>query len=333
MTPSLSLSSEQAADISRLMGLNTRAEVREITQHNHVWQFSDEHEVYFLKIFTKSWYGDDIAGTAFCVKHEQDAYTCLAANGLTTPEVVLTQFGMDNPLGRPFIVTRKLEGAPLRTCLETADASQFQTLLEKAGAYMGQMHSIRFAFPGYIVDDGPINPPDENNWQHSSWSAKKTQQEALATLEADRPRISSELATQLHALFSNLSASLAAAFEPPHFVQVNCHANQYYLAQGGDNGYVSGCLDMEVASAGCTLYDLAGFSIEMAAFFPSTTRWWQPFFRGYGREPDFDRLKLLMLSFHEIAFKIYGETRWTGTRQEILSRLLAASNWYELFTT
>ena len=198
---------------------------------------------------------------------------------------------------------------------------------------MGRMHAIQFAFPGYIVDDGPVAPPDENSWQHSSWSAKKTQQEALATLEADRPRLSTELVAQLHALFLNLSESMTEAFHPPHFVQVNCHANQYYLAQGEDSWYVSGCLDMEVASAGCTLYDLAGFSIEMAAFFPSSTRWWQPFFRGYGREPDFKALKLLMLSFHEIAFKIYGDTRWIGTRQAILSRLLAASNWYELFTT
>lgn len=329
----MTLSPKQVKDISRLMGLNTIIEVREIAHHNHVWQLSDEHDIYFLKIYTKSWYGGDIAGTAFCVKHEQDAYTCLAANGLATPEVVLAQFGMDNPLSRPFIVTRKLEGAPLRTCLETADASQFQTLLETTGAYMRRMHTIRFAFPGYIVDDGPVALPDENSWQHSSWSAKKTQQDALTTLEADQPRISTELATQLHTLFSNLSVSLAEAFNPPHFVQVNCHANQYYLAQGKDNWYVSGCLDMEVASAGCTLYDLAGFSIEMAAFFPSSTYWWQPFFQGYGQEPDFNMLKLLMLSFHETAFKIYGETRWTGTRQEILSRLLAASNWYELFTT
>src|SRR4051812_1684085 len=114
VTSLLSLSPQQVKDISRLVGLNTRVEVKEITQHNHVWQLSDEHDIYFLKIYTKSWYGDDIAGTAFCVKHEQDAYTCLAGNGLTTPEVVFAQFGMHNPLSRPFIVTRKLEGAPLR---------------------------------------------------------------------------------------------------------------------------------------------------------------------------------------------------------------------------
>src|SRR5689334_14278090 len=179
------------------MGLKAGIEVTEVTRHNHVWKLTDGEDVFFLKVYTKSWYGDDVAGTAFCVKHEQDAYACLAAHGLTTPEVVLAQFGMDNPLGRPFIVTRQLKGAPLRACLETADASQFQTLLEKAGEYMGRMHAIQFAFPGYIVDDGPVALPDENSWQHPSWSAKKTQQEALNTLEADRPRLSTELAAQL----------------------------------------------------------------------------------------------------------------------------------------
>src|ERR1044071_2802535 len=153
------------------MELNAGMEVVEVTQHNHVWKLTDGEDIYFLKVYTKSWYGDNVAGTAFCVKHEQDAYAYLAADGLTTPQVVLTQFGMDNPLGRPFIVTRQLKGAPLRTRLETADESQFQTLLEKTGAYMGRMHAIQFAFPGYIVDDGPVAPPDENSWQHSSWSA------------------------------------------------------------------------------------------------------------------------------------------------------------------
>jgi len=219
------------------------------------------------------------------------------------------------------------------TYLETADPHQFQTLLEKTGDYMGRMHAIRFTFPGYIIDDGPLAPPDENGWQHPSWSAQKTQHMALSSLEADQEKLPSEMAAHLNTLFLSMSETLAETFQPPHFVQVNCHSHQYYLSQVAEGWEVSGCLDMEVASAGCYLYDLVGFCIEMAAFFPAITRWWQPFFQGYGREPDFSLFKLLMLGLPELSFKIYGETRWTGTREEILSRLLAASNWHDLFTT
>jgi aminoglycoside phosphotransferase len=313
------------------MRLSAGVEVSEITQHNHVWQFSDGQDIYFLKTFTKSWYGDDVARTAFCVRHEHDSYACLAAHGLPTPEVILAKSDMDNPLGRPFIVTRKLEGESLMTHLKTADARQFQPLLEKTGDYMRRMHAISFAFPGYITGEGPTAPPDENGWQHPCWSAKKTQQEALAALEADRPRLSVEIVAQLDELFSTMPEALAEVFQPPHFVQANCHAHQFYLSQAVDGWQVSGCIDMEVASTGCYLYDLVAFAIEMAAFFPATTNWWQPFFQGYGREPDFGLFKLIMLGLPEICFKIYGETRWPGTRQQILSRLLEALNWQELF--
>src|SRR5438045_837629 len=106
----LSLSQQQADSIARLMGIRPDVHITEITRHNHVWQLQSEQETYFLKAFTKPWYGDDVAGTAYCVQHEHDAYACLAAHGLPIPEVILTRLDCDNPLGRPFIVTRKLNG-------------------------------------------------------------------------------------------------------------------------------------------------------------------------------------------------------------------------------
>jgi aminoglycoside phosphotransferase len=291
----LSLSQQQANRIARLMGIRPDVHITEITQHNHVWQLQGGQDTVFLKTFTKSWYGDDVAGTAYCVQHEHDAYACLAAHGLPTPEVLLTWFDCDNPLGRPFIVTRKLNGDSLMTLLQTADARLFQTLLERTGDYLRRMHAIHFAFPGNIIGDGPTAPPDENGWQHPSWSARKTQQEALAALEADRPHLPVDLYRHLDKLFSTMQDALAPSFQPPRFVQVNCHANQFFLGQAVDSWQVSGCIDMEVASAGCCYYDLVGFGIQMAAFFPSTTQWWEPFFRGYGHEPDFGLFKLIML--------------------------------------
>src|SRR5258708_4598299 len=115
---------------------------------------------------------------------------------------------------------------------------------------------------------------------------------------------------------------LAPTFQPPRFVQVNCHSHHYFLQQAANGWRVSGCIDMEVASAGCYLTDLVGFSVEMAAFFPASTQWWQPFFRVSGLEPDFGRSKIFMLGLPEICFRIYGDMNWPGTRQQILSQLL-----------
>src|SRR5262249_47637578 len=158
------------------------------------------------------------------------------------------------------------------------------------------------AFAGYITDDGPSAPPDENSWQHPSWSARKTQQEAFASLEADKPQLATQLYDEIKRLFFTMEKVMDPAFESMRFVQVNFHSQPFFLWEVADGWQVSGCIDMEVASAGCTLYDLVGFGIQMAAFFPPDTEWWQPFFQGYGAEPDFDRFRLLMLGNPEICF-------------------------------
>jgi hypothetical protein len=64
-----------------------------------------------------------------------------------------------------------------------------------------------------------------------------------------------------------------------------------------------------------------------------TTRWWEPFFAGYGTVPDFELFRLHMLTFGEPSYKCFGPDRWPGTRQEILARVLAADRWEALFVT
>jgi hypothetical protein len=68
--------------------------------------------------------------------------------------------------------------------------------------YNGQVHTITFGQASYIMDDGPSLPADTDAWQHWLWSARQTQQDAFATLEADRARIS-------HSLYGDLAARFA----------------------------------------------------------------------------------------------------------------------------
>jgi hypothetical protein len=153
-------------------------------------------------------------------------------------------------------------------------------------------------------------------------------------LERDRALLSPEVANELAAIFATLEEQLAVAYQPLRFVQTNMHSHQFYLVPQQENGWkVTGVLDMEVASAGDSTFDLVACALEMAAFYPASTRWWEFFFGGYGTEPDFELFRLHMLTFGEESFKCFGPERWSGTRQEVLARLLAAEKWETLFMT
>jgi aminoglycoside phosphotransferase len=109
--------------------------------------------------------------------------------------------------------------------------------------------------------------------------------------------------------------------------------NQYFLTNKRGGWRVTGCIDMEVASAGDPLYDLVAFAIHMAAEFPPDTYWWQPLFRGYGDTPAFDLFRLRMLGMPEALYRAFDEDKWQGDWETILKRLWDARDWYDLFTT
>jgi hypothetical protein len=182
MQPLPSLSPQQANHIAQLMGLETGVHVTEVThQHNHVWQLCDGQNVYFLKTFTKVWYGDDVPGTAFCVKHEQDAYACLAAHGLSIPEIVLVRPDCDNPLGRPFIVTQKLKGESLMTLLATANDHQLQICLKKQGSICVVCMRSVLLFPDSSSMADLLHPPMKPTGNTRPGPSKKTnKQHSLA---------------------------------------------------------------------------------------------------------------------------------------------------------
>src|SRR4051794_32782867 len=105
------LSQQQALEIVRLIGIGGAVAVTPIKRHNHVYRMECEGTAFFLKTYTKDWYGGDIPATGGCVEHEACAWSILAAHGLETPEVALARSDCANSLGRPFIVTRELCGA------------------------------------------------------------------------------------------------------------------------------------------------------------------------------------------------------------------------------
>jgi Ser/Thr protein kinase RdoA (MazF antagonist) len=332
MNPSENLSMYQITTLLKLAGIDQPGQAALIKPRNHVWKLAAGDNVFFLKVYTKDWYGGDIAGTAGCVEHEIAAWSVLRAHGISAPEVVAESRVCENPIGRPFLITRQLRGTSLTTLLQQADAPQFAALLEASGAFLGRVHAITFTQAGYIMDTGPALPVDTNAWQHWLWSARQTQRDAFATLEADRPQIAASLYHELAARFATMETALAAAWQPPRFTHGDCHAEQFFLYQADRAWHVSGFVDLEVASAGDCVGDLIKFAIELMVHFDPATRWWEPFFAGYGGAPDFELFRLRILGWHATNFLAHGAQRWPATREQSLRRFLAARDWAELFT-
>lgn len=142
-------------------------------------------------------------------------------------EVVAESRVCDNPIGRPFLITRRLRGTSLTMLLRQSDAHQFAALLESSGAFLAQVHTITFAQAGYIMDAGPTLPTDSSAWQQWLWSARQTQRDAFATLETDRPQIAPSLYHELAARFATIETALAPAWQP-RFTHGDCHAEQFF---------------------------------------------------------------------------------------------------------
>jgi thiamine kinase-like enzyme len=168
--------------------------------------------------------------------------------------------------------------------------------------------------------------------QHPSWSAEA----ALASMErawTEDESLPSDLVNRLLKFLTDQREDLAAVYEPPHFVHGDCHAHQFFIESRGGAWRVSGVVDIEVASAGDSGMDVGKFSKEMAPRYDSSTRWWVPFFEGYGGEPSFELMKLRLAGSPHITFIVYGEHSWPGTRAEITRHILDAADWEHLFDT
>jgi Ser/Thr protein kinase RdoA (MazF antagonist) len=77
----------QLAALAQVAGLGTVRQARLVKRQNDLWRLETSAGPFYLKAYTKDWYGDDLAATAGCVQHEAGAYALLATLGLSGPEV------------------------------------------------------------------------------------------------------------------------------------------------------------------------------------------------------------------------------------------------------
>ena len=354
--PGPQLTQDAAQRILAAAGVRGPVQVTPVRTHNHVWRLrvgNPEARTFYLKTHTKHWYAGNPDAPASCVVHEAASYGVLAAHGLSSPAVITAAVSTDNPFGRPFLLTAALDGAPLTvwfgardsgTAVSTAAALAAHALpdrnglphaLHSVGVYARRMHTIGFRFPGYIMTpDGPPTPLDPTRSGHVIWSARNRQTQSLASLLTDRNTLPSALFDAVRERLSTIEQALGPAYDPPRFVHGDCHAHQFFVsppAQPGEPWQVHGVVDLEVASAGDSLQDLVTFCIEAAVVFPPASRWWEPFFAGYGGEPEFDLFRLRLLSVGHPSFAWPRPPEQRRPWEHVLRHLLAARDWDALF--
>lgn len=299
-----------------------------VHRHNHVWRLTCAAGTFFLKVYTKNWYAAYGASHAFPVKHEAGAWRCLRTHGLSTPEVVVAEIGTANPLGRPFLLTRELEGRPLTEFLRQDHASNAP--LRAVGDYLRRMHSVTFQLPGYVSsEEGPTRPRRPGAWQHRCWTAEARERLARDTLEAEAAGLSADVRVKLDRVIASVGDRLRPSYEPPRFVHGDCHANTFFLVEEEGSWRVTGTVDMEVASAGDAGEDLMKLCIELATVLPASSRWWDALFDGYDAEPDFEPLKLRLLGATPADFAWTGG--WPESWDAVVRHVLDARSWRELF--
>ena len=198
-------------DVLRILPLIGRpaGPVELVKRGNDVFRLISGAECFFLKTYTKDWYGPNPASDGFPAMHESAAWAILAAHDIAVPEVVYVCSNSDNPISRPFVLTRQLNGQPMTTWLADLIPEARFGLIAAVGDYLRRMHAITFQFPGYLSDlAGPVAPPEPNAWQHRCWSAAARAAQAEQQLQADQALLTPET----YAAARRASADMAGSF-------------------------------------------------------------------------------------------------------------------------
>jgi hypothetical protein len=312
---------------------------------NEVYRLDSDAGTFFLKIPVKdleAW-PDPLDGAAAKVTRERAACQCLRDHGLPAPEAVSYDTDRDNPIGRPYLLTRCLVGTAFTTVVPTQARQHWRSPLEAVGVFLAAVHAIEFEFPGYLATrGGPVGPLSPEAPRASdavdvagagaspraSHSAEVAEAEAMNDLACGRPFLDPEVADGLDARFRRIASSIAGEYWPPRFVIGGFHPNHPFLAPVAGGWTVSGCVDLEVASGGSVFEDLTTFAVGMMARFEADIPWWEPLFAAYGSEPRLERFRTALLSVWTYCFF---DPAQPYMLENTYRALLAADSWPTLF--
>lgn len=319
---------QQVQELMSLLNLQGCIQITQVRQFNHTYRITCQKQTFYLKLHTKDWYPPDDAETGYSARHEASAWNILTRHGLATPRVELLGVNRNNSLGRAFLLTREVPGKIMQDILLSVSLQELFQMLHEVGVYLCRMHAIKFAYAGYIIDEGPVAPPDEDAWQHPIWTLSVAEHALQEWVQLQRDKLSTSLFAELEQKARQAHDLLAPSYAVPCFTQGDCGIDQIMVMKEQDHWRVSALLDMEVASAGDCISDIVSLCVSLAQVLPETLYWWQPLFEGYGEVPDFEGFRIRLLR----DWYPFDANIWPGTGENMITHLLHAQNWEPLFS-
>lgn len=302
--------------------------VKQIKDKNVVFEVSDSNgALFYLKFYNKGWggYGADTWPQA---AKEATAWRLMRDIGLRAPEILACDLTTHNPIGQPYLLSRGLAGRPLTTVL--AEVGLVPDIFEALGAFLGKLHSCRFAHPGPIINGPPSAPPSKDEYHFLAWTRFGLESWIEQTRKADSELLPDNLRTELDTFYREQAPRAISTMGDPRFLHGDCHAHQFFLSFLQDTWTIEGVVDLECAQSGIRGQDIAKLFIELIGALPKQNGWLQSFWSGYGEVYDFDLLRFHLLIFEHVNFKCLGPRSWLGTREEIVRHILSARDYQAL---
>jgi Ser/Thr protein kinase RdoA (MazF antagonist) len=335
MRPPIHVSQEMARSVLELAGLSLGPDprLRREASGNTVWRIDTGDSTLFLKIPTKDLdaAADSVAVAAAKVTCEQSGSACLRRHGLPGPVVLAAGTDSANPVGRPYLLTRQVAGDSFTSIVPVAAGRESLDTLEAVGEFLARVHGIEFPRAGYLTTaEGPGELPSVLA-PRGSHSPQLAHAEAIEDLDQARSFLDAHLLSELESRFSGIAEELGDEYRTPSFVIGSFHPNHAFLARSRGRWEVSGCVDLEVASAGSVLEDLTTIAVGLMVRFSPDAPWWEPLFCGYGSEPSLERMRLALLSCATYCFGGDPPSAVPRRLAQTYRAMLSASSWAELF--
>jgi hypothetical protein len=163
----------------------------------------------------------------------------------------------DNPVGWPYLLTRELIGRPLLDFAQRPSDLDWRLRCSRPVPTSPAAHSITFDGSGYILAPNGLAPIRLGRRRPTPCTIRlRSKPPPSAISPSHGPSLAADLADDLESRFHVIGETIAPEYDPPRFVHAACHPNHPYVERSGGVLRVSGCVDMESASAGAVSDDL-----------------------------------------------------------------------------
>ncbi|GAA2028798.1 hypothetical protein GCM10009839_30110 [Catenulispora yoronensis] len=187
--------------------------------------------------------------SGWILSKEISVYRSVRESGVTMVPTLLGAAGSDGLLGQPYLLMSKLPGRTMDAVSPGMSDADLRSVYRQMGKLIAQFHAIEHEAYGYLTSTEIVDPQPSSEAHLRSVLARTSQ----AYLEATGDR---DLYEAAHAYLAARS-DLFALCERPVLLHNDFHEGNIIVEQTPDGPVISGVIDMENATAGDPVMDLA----------------------------------------------------------------------------